>query len=111
MILNTKCGIYKRHTRSYDAHNNIILSSRMTNVCLHVDFFVIENNNEKPRDRSEQSQSPQNYSSGPVQRGSETSNDKQWNYSGLDLMSSSGAAAFWQNYSGKKNYLYYNCNS
>lgn len=61
----------------------------------------VENNNEKPRDRSEQSQSPHNYSSGPGQRGSETSNDKQWNYSGLDLMSSSGAAAFWQNYSGK----------
>ncbi|CAI6363039.1 unnamed protein product [Macrosiphum euphorbiae] len=60
---------------------------------------LTENNNEKPRDRSEQSQSPQNYSSGQVQRGSETSNDKQWNYSGLDLMSSSGAAAFWQNYS------------
>lgn len=66
-------------------------------------FFFLENNNEKPRERSEQSQSPQNYSSGQVQRGSETSNDKQWNYSGLDLMSSSGAAAFWQNYSGKKN--------
>lgn len=61
---------------------------------------ISENNNEKPRDRSEQSQSP-NYSSGQPQRGSETSNDKQWNYSGLDLMSSSGAAAFWQNYSGK----------
>ncbi|KAF0773494.1 dachshund 2 [Aphis craccivora] len=60
---------------------------------------LTENNNEKPRERSEQSQSPQNYSSGQVQRGSETSNDKQWNYSGLDLMSSSGAAAFWQNYS------------
>lgn len=63
-------------------------------------YSFSENNNEKPRDRSDQSQSPQNYSSGPVQRGSETSNDKPWNYSGMDLMSP-GAAAFWQNYSGK----------
>ncbi|XP_050535128.1 dachshund homolog 2 isoform X1 [Daktulosphaira vitifoliae] len=60
--------------------------------------ILTENNNEKPRDRSEQSQSP-NYPSGQGQRGSETSSEKQWNYSGLDLMSSSGAAAFWQNYS------------
>lgn len=74
-------------------------------------FFFLENNNEKPRDRSEQSQSPQNYSSGPVQRGSETSNDKQWNYAGLDLMSSSGAAAFWQNYSGKNNNYKYTINT
>lgn len=29
----------------------------------------------------------------------ESSNEKQWNYSGLDLMGS--GAAFWQNYSGK----------
>ncbi|KAJ8874941.1 hypothetical protein PR048_022831 [Dryococelus australis] len=46
---------------------------------------------------SDQSESP--YPRQPASHVAEPPSDKQWNYSGLDLMGS--GAAFWQNYSGE----------
>lgn len=83
-------------TVTVSAQSGLSVVTKQHEGCVMCCLLSTESSGADHRVASDQSESP--YPRQPPAHAPEPPSDKQWNYSGLDLMGS--GAAFWQNYSG-----------